>query len=72
MTSGPLIPLAKAVAALRPRRPGKCAAILERGVQEGLIAGENMLGETFIEEHEMPRLQRAAWDHTQDHTLREM
>lgn len=72
MTSGPLIPLAKAVAALRPRRPGKCAAILERGVREGLIAGENLLGETFIEEHEMPRLQRAAWDRTQDDQLRRM
>lgn len=40
--------------------------------QAGLIAGETLLGETFIEESEMPRLQRAAWDHQHGDKLRRM
>lgn len=65
-----LIEIKAAVRMLRPDRPGKMRAVLERMVREGRVEGETALGVTMIAAHEMPRLKRIAWDTAQDARLK--
>ena len=57
---------------LKPDRPGKMRAVLERMVREGRVEGETALGITMIAAHEMPRLKRIAHDRSQDLRLKGM
>ena len=65
-----LVEIRAAVRMLRPDRPGKMRAVLERMVREGRIDGEQALGVTMIAAHEIPRLKRIAHDRTQDARLK--
>lgn len=55
---------------LKPARPAKMRAVLERMAAEGLIQAEGALGITLIHRDELPRLHRAAHDASQDDRLK--
>lgn len=67
-----LIPITEVVRQLKPDRPAKMRAILERMTREGLLDAETALGVTLIYKHEIPRLKRAAHDRTQDERLKQL
>lgn len=57
---------------LKPARPAKMRAVLERMAAEGLIQAEGALGVTLIHRDEVPRLHLAAHDASQDSRLKEL
>ena len=67
-----LVELSTVVRMLRPDKPGKMRAVLERMAREGLIEAESALGVTLIAAHEIPRLKRIAHDRSQDLRLKGM
>ena len=67
-----LVEITTVVRMLRPDKPGKMRAVLERMVREGLIEAESALGVTLIAAHEIPRLKRIAHDRSQDLRLKGM
>ena len=67
-----LVEIATVVRMLRPDKPGKMRAVLERMAREGLVEAESALGITLIAAHEIPRLKRIAHDRSQDLRLKGM